>query len=132
MKEIMAIIRQNKINATKTALIENGFPSFTATKVMGRGKKSLDKALLEAMEKSQVEAPEMLPLIAKGPALMPKRMISLVVPDDVVPSVVKIIIDSNKTGNPGDGKIFVMPVSDVVRVRTGEVGENAVDEMKGN
>jgi len=132
MKEIMAIIRQNKINATKTALIENGFPSFTATKVMGRGKKSLDKALLEAMEKSQVDAPEMLPLIAKGPTLMPKRMISLVVPDDVVPNVVKIIIESNKTGNPGDGKIFVMPVSDVVRVRTGETGENAVDEMKGN
>lgn len=131
MKEIMAIIRQNKINPTKKALVEKGFPAFTAVKVMGRGKRALDQELVQAIEDNSVEGAEALPLLAHGPRLMPKRLISLVVPDEKVDSVVETIIDVNQTGSPGDGKIFVLPMDDVVRVRTGESGAAAVDEMTG-
>ncbi|UKL13672.1 P-II family nitrogen regulator [Dissulfurimicrobium hydrothermale] len=131
MKEVLAIIRPNRMNVTKQALVGAGIPSFTAAMVMGRGKRTLDKELVEAIYTGSVESDEMLPLIAKGPACMPKRMISMVVPDQMVSSVVKIITEINQTGSPGDGKIFVMPMLDVVRVRTGESGESAIDEMKG-
>lgn len=131
MKEVMAIIRPNKMNATKQALVDSGIPSFTAAMVMGCGKRTLDKELAEAIYIGSIESTEMLPIIAKGPAYMPKRMITIVVPDKMVSNVIKIIIEINKTGSPGDGKIFVMPILDVIRVRTGESGEEAVDEMKG-
>lgn len=131
MKEVMAIIRMNKINATKSALVDAGFPAFTANKVMGRGKKALDKELVKAIDSGAMDGADALPMIARGPSLMPKRLISLIVPDECVKDVVKTIMDTNKTGNPGDGKIFVMPILDVVRVRTGEAGGTAVDEMTG-
>ncbi len=129
MKEVMAIIRMNKINATKKALVESGFPAFTACKVMGRGKKALDKEYVQAISESPEDSADALSLIAMGPRLMPKRMLSLVVPEERVQAAVKTIIEANQTGNPGDGKIFVLPVSDVARVRTGETGDAAIDEM---
>ena len=132
MKEVMAIIRMNKINATKAALVDAGFPAFTARKVMGRGKKALDEDFVKAMDDGPLDSTEVLPMLAHGPRLMPKRMITLVVPDDQVGEVVKTVISVNKTENPGDGKIFVMPIIDVCRVRTGEVGDDAIDEMTGN
>ncbi len=132
MKEVLAIIRMNKINATKAALVEAGFPAFTARKVMGRGRKALDEDLVKALDDGPLDSAEMLPMLARGPRLLPKRLITLVVPDDKVSQVVDTIIRTNQTGNPGDGKIFVMPVTDVVRVRTGETGETAIDEMAGS
>jgi len=132
MKEVLAIIRMNKINATKAALVEAGFPAFTARKVMGRGRKALDEDLVKALDDGPLDSAEMLPMLARGPRLLPKRLITLVVPDDKVSQVVDTIIKTNQTGNPGDGKIFVMPVTDVVRVRTGETGETAIDEMAGS
>ncbi len=131
MKEILAIIRMNKINATKEALVEAGFPAFTACKVAGRGKRPLDQQMVEAMVQDPEVSTEVLPLLALGPRLLPKRMISLVVPDELVGKVVDKLIQVNRTGNPGDGKIFVLPISDVARVRTGQTGEAAVDEMTG-
>ncbi|HHK60370.1 MAG TPA: P-II family nitrogen regulator [Desulfobacterales bacterium] len=131
MKEVLAIIRMNKINATKAALVEAGFPAFTARKVMGRGRKALDEDLVRALDDGPLDSAEVLPMLARGPRLLPKRLITLVVPDDKVGPVVETIIAANQTGNPGDGKIFVMPVTDVVRVRTGETGEAAIDEMAG-
>ena len=132
MKEVLAIIRQNRMNATKQALANAGIPSFTAAMVMGRGRRALDRELVEAIDGTgSVDSTEMLPLIGQGPALMPKRMISMIVPDKMVPGIVKTIIETNQSGSPGDGKIFVLPVTDVVRVRTGQSGENAIDEMKG-
>ncbi len=131
MKEVVAIVRMNKMNETKAALVEAGFPAFTATKVMGRGKKALDQAFVEAIAQRPEDSADNLPLIALGPRLMPKRMIKLVVPDGLVRKVVNTIIEANQTRNPGDGKIFVLPISDVTRIRTGESGENAVDEMTG-
>ncbi len=129
MKEVVAVIRINKMNQTKEALVQAGFPAFTATKVMGRGKKALDQNLVAAIEENPEDSLDALSLVAQGPRLMPKRMVKLVVPDSAVSEVVETIIKVNQTNSPGDGKIFVLPVSDVVRVRTGETGEQAIDEM---
>ena len=57
---------------------------------------------------------------------IPKRMISIVVEDADVPLVVGIIMKINRTGKPGDGKIFVLPVEDAIRIRTGEFGVEAI------
>ena len=56
----------------------------------------------------------------------------MIVPDDRVSDLVSAIIKANQTGSPGDGKIFVSPVVDTIRVRTGEEGEAAIDEMNGS
>jgi nitrogen regulatory protein PII 2 len=125
MKEVLAVIRMNKINPTKRALANAGVASVTARKVMGRGKGKVDYLLLKGAEQGYDEAIEQL---GPGPKLIPKRMLTVVTSDDKVPTVVKTIIDVNQTGNPGDGKVFVMPVSDSVRVRTGEAGDTAISE----
>ena len=131
MKEVLAVIRMNKINPTKQALVDAGFPAFTAAKVMGRGSRPVDFELRKALTDDSAPAPEALASLAQGPRLIAKRMLSMVVPDEAVASVVKTLIAANQTGNPGDGKIFVLPVDDVARVRTGETGAKAIDEMTG-
>lgn len=124
MKEVLAVIRMNKMNVTKKALSEAGLPSFTARKVMGRGKGLVDYLLLHGAEEGFEEAINQL----GGPKLIPKRMLTLVVPDALVKKVVDTITAVNQTGQKGDGKIFVMPVSDAIRVRTGESGDEVLDE----
>ena len=125
MKEVMAIIRMNKMNQTKQALADAGIASFTARKVVGRGKGKVDYLLMKGAEAGYEEA---IVQLGPGPKLIPKRLFNVVIPDDLVPSVVRTIIEVNQTGHPGDGKIFVMPVLDAYRVRTGESGEAALDE----
>ncbi len=125
MKEVMAIIRINKINQTKRALADAGVPSFTATgKVLGRGKGLVDYRILHAVEEGRDEA---ISLLGQGPLLVSKRLLSIVVPDDKVKVTVDTIIKANQTGNAGDGKIFVLPVMDSVRVRTGQSGDAVLD-----
>ena len=126
MKEVLAVIRMNKMNETKRALADAGIVSATARKVMGRGKGKVDFLLLKGAEEGYEEAINQL---APGPKLIPKRLLTLAVPDDAVPKAVRTIIDINQTGSPGDGKVFVMPLRDSIRVRTGETGEKALDEM---
>ncbi len=123
MKEILAIIRMNKINETKRALADAGVSSLTARKVIGRGKGKVDYLLLQGAQQGYDEAINQL---GPGPKLIPKRMLTIVVPNDKVDLVVRTIIRVNKTGSPGDGKIFVGPVADAIRVRTGETGDAAV------
>lgn len=124
MKEIIAIVRMNKVGLTRKALADAGFCRLTATKVMGRGKMLKDLALVD---KVHDEARDMLlESMLKGGRLMPKRMLNIVVRDEEVPKLVETIISVNKEGHVGDGKIFVLPVLDVVRVRTGETGEEAI------
>lgn len=125
MKEVLAVIRMNKMNETKRALADAGIASLTARKVIGRGQGKVDYLLLKGAEAGYEEAINQL---SPGPKLIPKRMLTMVVPDSKVELTVKTVIDINKTGSPGDGKIFVMPVSDAVRVRTGEIGDDALDE----
>ena len=134
MKEVMAIIRMNKINCTKRALNAAGITSFSATgRVLGRGKGLVDYRILKGAEEGYMEAVSQL---GDGPRLVPKRMISVVVSDDWVERTVKAIIEENQTGNAGDGKIFVLPVTEAIRVRNGETahgesGGNVLDSSGG-
>lgn len=125
MKEIVAIVRMNKMNQTKQSLADAGFPALHAVKVLGRGKGQVDYRLLRGAEAGAEEA---IALLGQGPQLIPKRMVSLIVADDKVPLAIQTIIECNRTGQAGDGKIFVLPVSDAVRIRTGETGNVAIDE----
>ena len=124
MKEITAVIRMNMVNKTKEALAEAGVPAFFALEAQGRGKGLINSALLQGAEKGYEEAAE---LLGEKGRLYPKRVFSVVVPDDQVEDVVGTIVEVNKTGKPGDGKIFVSPVFDSVRVRTGEKGNKSID-----
>jgi nitrogen regulatory protein PII 2 len=127
MKEIIAIVRMNMMNKTKRALSEAGISSFTARKVMGRGKGKVDYLLLKGAEAGYDEAINQL---APGPKLIPKRMLTIVIPDELVEKTVETLIQVNQTGSPGDGKIFVAPVLDALRVRTGESGNEVLDEAE--
>lgn len=127
MKEISAIIRMNKVNETKKVLSEAGFPAITCRKVSGRGKKPVNfEVIKELMEGHDIQSPTLMESITEGHRLITKRQIMMVVLDDEVEKAVKAIIDANQTGNMGDGKIFVCPVAETIRVRTGETGDEAV------
>jgi nitrogen regulatory protein PII 2 len=123
MKEVIAIIRMNKMNATKKALTDAGIAAFFAHECHGRGKGLVEPKALEGVQAGIEEA---VAVIADPGKLYPKRMLTVVVPEDMVDDVVATIMNANRTGNPGDGKIFVMPVLDSVRVRTGESGAKAI------
>ena len=125
MKEVMAIIRMNKINQTKKALIEAGIFSMHARDCLGRGKGLVDVQLLKGAEQGYEEA---ISQLGNTQRLIPKRMISIVVPDNLADNTVSTIIAANQTEKSGDGKIFVMPILDTIRVRTGELGNDALDE----
>jgi nitrogen regulatory protein PII 2 len=125
MKEIMAIVRINMMNKTKKALAAAGISSITARDALGRGKGLVDLTLLEGAEKGYEEAVAQL---GQSQRLIPKRVFFVVVPDKLVKRTVQTIIEVNQTGKSGDGKIFVMPVTDSIRVRTGESGDLVLDE----
>jgi len=126
MKEVCAIIRMNMMNKTKRALAEAGIVSLTAQKVIGRGKGKVDYLLLQGAADGYEEAINQL---GPGPKFIPKRMITMILPDGLVETAVSVIIQVNQTGNPGDGKIFILPIREAVRVRTGETGDEVLDEM---
>ncbi len=120
MKIIMAIIRIDKMNATKRALTEAGITSMTATgKVFGRGKGFWDA---KVMEGAKQDMPEALTHLGKEPRLRPQRVLNIAVSDHNVQLTIDTIIEVNQTPSPGDGKIFVLPLDDAFRVRTGETG----------
>ncbi|WP_423793128.1 P-II family nitrogen regulator [Methanocaldococcus indicus] len=126
MKEILAIIRPNKVSQTVKALEAVGFPALTIIKCFGRGKEKgyIDAYLPEGIDKEKIiEEGEKLGLKIK---YIPKRMLSIVVNDEDVPLVIGIITKINRTGKPGDGKIFVIPTEEAIRIRTGEFGEEAI------
>jgi len=126
MKEVMAVVRMNMMNKTKQALADVGVSSLTAQLVHGRGRGQVDYRILRGAEHGFEEA---ISQLGVGPKLMPKRLLSIVVPDHKVRLVVDTLIAVNRTGSPGDGKIFVLPALDAIRVRTGESGDVALDEM---
>ncbi|HOA06436.1 MAG TPA: P-II family nitrogen regulator [Spirochaetota bacterium] len=125
MKEVMAIVRMNKINQTKRALSEAGISSMHAKDCLGRGKGLVDFNVLHGAEQGYEEA---ISQLGSTQRLIPKRMISVVVPNKLVKKVVETVISVNQTGKSGDGKIFVMPVMDSIRIRTGESGDETLDE----
>ena len=125
MKEVMAVIRMNMISKTKIALANAGISSITARDCLGRGKGLVDLKLLKGAEKGYEEA---ISQLGQSQRLIPKRVLFIVVPDKMVEKTVKTIIKVNQTGKSGDGKIFVVPALDSVRVRTGEKGNITIDD----
>ncbi len=123
MKEIVAVVRMNMMNRTKAALGDAGVDAFFAHEAQGRGKGFVNTALLEGAESGYEEAAAMLGEKGK---LYPKRILTVVVPDNAVDEIVEAIIKVNQTGKPGDGKIFVTSLGDAVRVRTAETGESSI------
>lgn len=123
MKEVMAIIQLNKMEATKDALEVIGISSFTAYKASGRGKQ---KGLQIPHPTQLDERDERDERDEKRMKYIPKRMISVMVEDEFVPAVVAVITKVNRTGNYGDGRIFVSPMEESVRIRTGERGSVAI------
>lgn len=137
MKEITAIIRRDKLPETKNALDELGYPAMTIQSVDGRGKQrgamcaEMDSEMPESFcttvkLKSTPSTYALEHTLPKAALYVPKRMLTLIVPDDVVSRLVKSIIKVNQSGKRGDGKIFVSPIEGAVRVRTGEMDGEAI------
>jgi nitrogen regulatory protein PII 2 len=137
MKEITAIIRRDKLPETKKILEELGYPSMSIQSVEGRGKQkgAMCAEMDSEMPDSYCTAVRLKPTpstyalehtLPKVALFVPKRLLTIVVPDDLVTKIVKSIISVNKTGRNGDGKIFVSPVEAALRVRTGETDGEAI------
>ena len=109
MKEVVAIVRMNKMNQTKQSLADVGFSASSAVKVLGRGKGQVDYRLLRGAESGAEEA---IAQFGLGADSDPQAAVTVVVPDKMVPARGETIIGCNQTGQAGDGKIFVLPVSD--------------------
>jgi len=112
MKEVMAIIKMNMMNKTKRALSDAGISSMTAKEALGRGRGQVDLRLLEGAGMGCEEAIAVL---------------SVVVHEAMVARTVETLIRCNQTGRPGDGKIFVLPVDEVRRIRASEPGDSLLD-----
>ena len=126
MKEVLAIIRMNMVNATKTALANAGYPAFSCRKCLGRGKKSVDMSMMQSLLEAGVPPTNSIgEHMTESGRLIAKRLFTIIVDDNQVDEVVAIIIDANQTGNPGDGKIFILPISEAYTVRTGESTKDA-------
>ena len=113
MNKIEAIIRPEKLEAVKEALAEQGFVGLNVINVVGRGAQKGVVYVGRAGEKTIVD-------------MLPKVKLQLVVRDADTEKVISIILASARTGKIGDGQIFIIPVADVIRVRTGERGEQAI------
>ena len=113
MKKIEAIIRPEKLNDVKSALESGGFVGLNVVHVTGRG---AQKGIVHGGRGGETYTVDMLP----------KLKIEVVVKDIDAAKAVDIIANAARTGNIGDGKIFIIPVEDAIRVRTGERGEVVV------
>jgi len=112
MKKIEAIIREERLDVVKKALEKNSYFGMTVSQVSGRGKQK-GIPLQWRVGEYRVD-------------LLPKTKIELVVLDEDVPVAIDAIVRNARTGETGDGKIFVLPVENVVRVRTGDRDENGI------
>lgn len=127
MKEVIAIVRMNMVEKTKQALLKEEISSITCHKVVGRGKKKVNFSIIEdAFSDEASIGRNLAEEISEIHRLIPKRMLTILLKDEDVERAVNAIIAANKTGNPGDGKIFVSDVTEAVRVRTGETGDAAL------
>ena len=112
MKKIEAIIKPFKLDEVKDALSEVGVQGMTVTEVKGFGRTGGKKEVYRGS--------------AYVVDFVPKVKLEIIVKDDMVHQVIDTIAAAAKTGRIGDGKIFVLPVDDVIRIRTGERGEDAI------
>ena len=107
MKLIKAIVRPNKVDEVKDALAKLGVAGMTVTEVRGHGKQKGHTAIYRGKEYAV--------------SLLPKMELEIVVADNLADDVVKAVMAAGRTGEIGDGRVFVMPVGQSFRVRTGEL-----------
>lgn len=112
MKKIEAIIRPEKLAIVHDALKEMGYPGMTVSEVKGHG---VQKGIVQQWRGRQYAVD-----------FLPKVKIEIVVSDNAVSRLLKCIKENAETGSIGDGKAFVMPVDDAMRLRTGETGDAAL------
>ncbi len=112
MKKIEAIIRPFKLDDVREALSEMGIKGMTLTEVKGYGRQ---KGHTELYRGSEYKID-----------FLPKIKIEIIAKDSMVERIVSTLIKTSKTGQVGDGKIFIYPIEDVVRIRTEESGEDAI------
>ncbi|MBI1845920.1 MAG: P-II family nitrogen regulator [Candidatus Rokubacteria bacterium] len=112
MKKVEAIIKPFKLDDVKEALTEIGVVGMTVNEVRGFGRQKGHTELYRGSEYTV--------------DFLPKVKIEVVVPDSIVDKVVAVIVGAAKTGSIGDGKVFVIPITEAIRIRTGESGESAV------
>ena len=112
MKKVEAVIKPFKLDDVKEALTQLGVYGMTVTEVRGFGRQKGHTELYRGSEYTI--------------DFLPKVKIEVVVPDELVDKVVTAIASAAKTGSIGDGKVFVLPMSEAIRIRTGEKGESAI------
>jgi nitrogen regulatory protein P-II 1 len=112
MKKIEAIIREEKLDAVRKALKEDSYFGITVSEVSGHGRQG-GLTLQWRVGEYHVD-------------LLPKVKLEVVILDEDVPRVLDTIATAARTGNIGDGKIFVLPVEDAMRIRTGDTGDDAI------
>jgi nitrogen regulatory protein P-II 1 len=112
MKKIEAVIKPFKLDEVREALSEIGVSGLTVTEVKGFGRQKGHTELYRGAE-YVVD-------------FLPKVKVEVVVPDNLVERAIEAVVKAARTGKIGDGKIFVVDVSQVIRIRTGETGEEAV------
>jgi len=112
MKKIEAIVKPFKLDDVKRALQEIGVKGLTVTEVKGFGRQ---KGHTEIYRGAEYEVD-----------FVPTTQIEIVLEDELVDTAVETIVEAGRTGKIGDGKIFVMPVEEVIRIRTGEKGSDAI------
>ena len=106
MKLIMAIIRPSKVEEVKDALTELNISGMTITEVRGHGRQKGHTAIYRGQEYKVT--------------LLPKIKVEVVLPDELAPDAIRTIIEAARTGEIGDGRVFVMPVEEGYNIRTGE------------
>jgi nitrogen regulatory protein P-II 1 len=112
MKKLEAIIKPFKLNEVKEGLTKLGIQGMTVTEVKGFGRQRGHKEIYRGAE-YQID-------------FVPKIKMEIVVPDNLVSDTVKVIQEKARTGDIGDGKIFVYPLEEAIRIRTGESGNDAI------
>ncbi|NUQ80128.1 MAG: P-II family nitrogen regulator [Bacteroidetes bacterium] len=112
MKKVEAIIRPFKLDEVRQALVGSGVVGMTVSEIKGFGRQKGHSEIYRGSE-YQID-------------FLPKIKLEIVVSDDQVDRVVDLIITHSRTNQVGDGKIFIHPLDDVIRIRTGESGESAI------
>lgn len=112
MKKVEAVIRVEKLDTVKAALDTLNCPGLMITRIEGHGKQ---KGLTQQFRGREYKV-----------ELLPKYKLEVVVADDQARLVAEAIMEAARTGDVGDGKIFIYPVEEVCRIRTGECGESAI------
>ncbi len=112
MKKIEAIVRHNMLETVKEALVKANYHGMTVTEVRGFGRQKGQTEMYRGAE-YKID-------------FVPKLLMTVVVADAEVPKVTELIIKTSQTGKVGDGKIFISDLTEVIRIRTGETGNDAL------